>query len=303
MNEAAILEQKSVAAEGLDDLLALVGLPSQRRSVGKIDAQVALNFVDDLLLRAISTDTRAEFVAARDAVFGQYARTITLLARLIKAVVPAASIQSLLSDSFCELEAEFREHGLERFGAAGRDQAVFTVWSLRRTSGLIAKIASSGKVSDELSERDRKLAASFGFFATWTQFNLDCLLASIRHDKTIQLDVLPEIIDGLRAAVNAYGYAREGLELRLPQHDPEIAPYQWDDEDQALLESSMRDFEHQVTELVWNDDEAKHLNLIRQNEKLLAGLPVKEPPHAFGTHLKEGADIIKDWLQNPKPRE
>ncbi|HTS47511.1 MAG TPA: hypothetical protein VMH05_06180, partial [Bryobacteraceae bacterium] len=224
MNEA-ILERTNVRPEGLADLLALVGLPSQRRSVGKIDAQAALTFVDDLLLKAISAQTRSEFVAAREAVFEQYALTITLLARLVKAVLPPVTIERVLNDSFCELEAEFREHGLDRFGAAARDQAIFTVWSLRRTSGLIAKIASA-TVPPELIEKDREIATHFRFYAAWTQFNLDCLLTAIRHDKPVQLEVLPEIIDGLRGAVNAYGYAREGLDLRLPQQDQKLERYQ-----------------------------------------------------------------------------
>ena len=127
-----------------------------------------------------------------------------------------------------------------RFGGPAKDQAMFTIWTLRRTSRLISKVASAD-ISKDLKDQDEKLATAFSFYATWTQFHLDCMLGSMRFNKPIQLDVLPEIIDGLRGAVNAYGYARQGLNLRAPEPEPLIEAIEWDEEDQELLDSSMRD--------------------------------------------------------------
>jgi hypothetical protein len=247
MNDAIALAPHEIGSKGLEALLALVGLPSRRRSTGELSgsAEEIIKsigaFLDGLLLRAVAAQTKKEFVAVRTEVFEPYAGALTSLARLVHILVPDPVIEHIISDSFCELESDFREHGSARFGVDAKDQAMFTVWTLRRTSRLIAKVASSGPVPARLKEQDEKLASDFGFFAAWTQFHLDCMLASIRHDEPIQLEVLPEIIDGLRAAVNAYGYARQGLTLRAPAEEPRLQPCEWDEEDQELLDSSMAD--------------------------------------------------------------
>ncbi|MGA8029128.1 MAG: hypothetical protein WB992_18465 [Bryobacteraceae bacterium] len=254
MNEAIVLPEQDIGVlslkpPGLDDLLALVGLPSQRRSKGELSpsAEEILkgisSFVDGLLLRAIAAQNQKDFTAVRSVVFEQYAIAVTSFARLIQRMVAGPVIETVLRECFCELEAEFREHGLARFGSAAKDQAMFTVWTLRRTSRIIATIAASGNVAPDLRSQDQEIATKFAVNATWAQFHLDCLLVGIRHDKSIQLQVLPEIIDGLRAAVNAYGYARQGLNFRSPQEEVTIQPFEWDEEDQELLDSSMKDMD------------------------------------------------------------
>jgi hypothetical protein len=116
-------------AARLDDLLALVGLPSQRHSASEMSgaAQEILrgirSFVDGLLLRAIATHNENDFASVRTEVFGDYARSVTYLAMLVRMLVPEPVIGRALEDSFWELEAEFREHGLTRFGRAATDQA------------------------------------------------------------------------------------------------------------------------------------------------------------------------------------
>lgn len=247
MNEALTLVPLNVDAVGLDDLLAVLALPSQRHSAGELSAPIAEtikgigSFVDGLLLRAIAAHSGTEFVRLREELFLPYAQTVTSLAKLVKLVVPSKAINRALDESFCELEAEFREQGLARFGEAARDQAVFTVWTFRRTSGLISRLVASGPLPPSLRRQDKDLASNFAFFATWAQFHLDCLLAAIRNDRPVHLPVLPEIVDGLRAAVNAYGYARQGLDLRVPREESLIACHEWDDEDQQLLDASMKD--------------------------------------------------------------
>lgn len=247
MNEAVALAPQNVGSVGLDDLLALIGLPSKRKSAAELsNAAVEIlkgitSHVDGLLLRAITTQTKGEFIAVRQEVFDDYATALTSLARLARIIVPEPIIERVLGDSFSELEHEFREHGLMRFGGPAKDQAMFTIWTLRRTSRLISKVAGSGPVSENLKEKDQQLASLFSFYAIWTQFHLDCMLGAMRFHKPIQLGVLPEIIDGLRAAVNAYGYARQGLNLRAPEPEPLIEAVEWDEEDQELLDSSMRD--------------------------------------------------------------
>lgn len=249
MNEAITLSPQNVGSVGLDSLLALVGFPSKRKAAAELSASIegALKgvsvFLDEMLLRCIAAQTKEEFSSIRAEVFPVYARAITSLTSLVHLVVPPRVIERVSDDSFCELEHEFRESGLSRFGAPVRDQAMFTVWSLRRTSRLIGKIGSAGSLKPEQANEDAQFAAAFIYFTTQTQFHLDCLMTAIRFDKIIQMDVLPEVVDGLRAAVNAYGCARQGLNLRSPEVEVELAPVAWDEEDQELLDSSMREMD------------------------------------------------------------
>lgn len=238
---------------GLGDLRAFVGLPS-KRSASQLSAsaeevlKAATTILDGLLLRAIDQRTGPEFIATRSEVFGDYLKTTAALSSLVRMILKPGTIDRLVGESFCELEADLRDQGVIRFGTGAKDQAVFTVWTLRKISRLISKIATAGDVPKAKKIADSKIAGEFSFFTAWTQFHLDCLVASIRFDKAINPEVLDAITDGLRGAVNAYGLVRQGVELRVPIDEPALAPIQWDDEDQELLDASMSDMESEVTE-------------------------------------------------------
>ncbi len=312
MNEALSLAPQNVGSVGLDGLLALVGFPSKRKvGAGELAPSVEgalkdiFTLLDEMLLRCIGAQTKEEFVNTRQEVFRGYARGVTSLASLVHLVVPPKVVERVSDESFCELESEFREQGLTRFGEQVRDQAMFTVWTLRRTSRLIGKISVAGDSPAEKRSTDEAFASNFIFYTTWTQFHLDCLLAAIRFDKSVQMAVLPEIIDGLRAAVNAYGFARQGLDLRSPGIEPNITPQVWDEEDQELLNSSMREMEREfvgewqpvedvVTSQVCAAEPESHKPV-----EIVKTTPHKESP-IFGTHIREGIEIVKDWIESRK---
>jgi hypothetical protein len=249
VNEAQALSLQRVGVLGLGELLPFIGIPSKRKSAGRVPSEIETilesitKILDELLLTAIGAKTCQEFRRTREKVFGRYFSAVKALSDLVHVMLPNQIVERLTSQSFCELEAEFRDQGLARFGPAAKEQALFTIWTLRRTSGLISKIAEAGSVPENLKNQDAKLASEFAYHAAWAQFHLDCLLAASRFDKIIQLDVMPAIIDGLRAAVNAYGYGRQGLHLRTPEPESQLSLHQWDEEDQELLDSSMRDME------------------------------------------------------------
>jgi len=249
MDPVLALEQRIIAPTGLGQLLTFVGLPS-KRSARELSSSSEELFngitavLDQLLLRTIEKRTIASFVATRNEVFEKYFQVVGALSMLAQAIAPPAVIDVLVAQSFSELEADLRDQGTLKFGAAAKDQAIFTVWTLRKTSRLISKIAAGGPSPKETEEADKKLAPEFSFCAAWTQFHLDCMMAAIRLDKPIHPDVLPEIIDGLRAAVNAYGLIRQGIDLRVPRsEEPTVTAREWDQEDQELLDSSMHDMD------------------------------------------------------------
>jgi hypothetical protein len=120
-----------------------------------------------------------------------------------------------------------------------RDQALFTVWTLRKISALAEKISDKEPVSEDQKGFDTECVKQFCTSMTWTNFHLGCLITAIRFDKSIYPEVLSEIIDGLRAAVNAYAWIRQGVDIRFPIEEPIIKKLDWDEEDQELLDSSM----------------------------------------------------------------
>jgi hypothetical protein len=305
MNPALTIEQERAQRIGLSELLTFVGLPS-KRSARELSGSAEELFkgitgvLDDLLLRTIDRRTRAEFVAMRSEVFFGYFKAVVALSNLATVIVPKPIIEKLVVESFSELEAELRDEGLARFGTAARDQAVFTVWTFRKISRMISTIAAAPPAPKEIQREDERIAAEFSFCAAWAQFHLDCLVVAIRFDKAVSPGALSEICDGLRAAANAYGLIRQGVELRVPPAEATVQPYIWDEEDQELLDSSMRDLERQIIlehGPSWSDEGLAHHNA---PDIVIPSAAIPRPSRIFGTHIREGIEIIKDWLQSSK---
>ena len=245
---SALMECQNKGGFGsLSDLRGVVGLPSRREAtdVSASAHEVFRNVravLDDILKRAIAKRTGADFEALRDEVFHDYLSTTVSLSSLMKVMVPAKTLDRLVWETFTELEGDLREQGARRFGVAARDQAIFIVFTLRKINSLVEKVNQTKPREDCLAE-DKKIAHAFAFHLTWTQFHLCCMIAAIRFDEIIWPEVLEQIIEGLRSAVNAYGLLREGFGLREQPATIDLKPYDWDEEDTELLASSMSDME------------------------------------------------------------
>jgi hypothetical protein len=250
MNEssAVLALEQNKKSVNFRELLAFVGLPSKsaQKDISGSAVEILLaikNILDGLLLQAIEKKTAAEFKETREEVFFKYFDAVLSVSNLARVIVPQATIERLTWESFSEAEADLRNQGLSRFGATARDQAFFTVWTLRKINALILRIATAPPLANEHKKLDRKLVGEFSFYSAWSQFHLDCLVASIRFDKPINPDILDEICDGLRGAVNAYGLIHQAVDLRERVEEPALQAYMWDEEDGELLESSMREIE------------------------------------------------------------
>jgi hypothetical protein len=193
--------------------------------------------VDQLLLAAIETRTKEQYQKAFSEVFPKFAGITLALAGFSRAVVPQPIVNRLARESICEMEADFREKGLAAFGADVKQQAMFTIWTLRKISELLIEIADK-KPSDP--KQDAEFSQQFNLYAIWAKFSLDCLLMALRLNRTIYPEVLEELLDGLRSMVNAYAWARKGLELRVPRSEPVAEPQSIDDENQDLLDAAFQ---------------------------------------------------------------
>jgi hypothetical protein len=253
---------REVMAQGLlprtlDDLRAFVGLAA-KTAKPTVDVSVKINelftqiseVADALFIAAIEQRTASEFRNTARSVFSDYVHVMRAKSDLLRVILrnDIDRTERLVSQSLSELEADFREQGMQRFGAAVNDQAVFTVWILRKTASHIWKLREPAIVGTPISPEDQQaqdaLNSEFALYSAWAQFHLGCLNAAIRLNKAIYPDVLPAIMEGLRAMVDANAYARQIVELRIPStNDTDLAPYSWDEEDNDLLQSSMRDIE------------------------------------------------------------
>src|SRR5437868_6111129 len=118
-----------------------VGFPSKgstKQLSGSVDELVKniANVIDQFTTGAIERRTASEFEAVWKAVFPNYARVMIALGTLAKALVPPLVLEQLASDSLSEMEADFRDHALVAFGSSIRDQALFTIWTLRKINDL-----------------------------------------------------------------------------------------------------------------------------------------------------------------------
>lgn len=171
--------------------------------------------------------------------FPKYAIATRAFSGLAQIVLSSELIEGIPEDAFREVEKELLEKGLEQFGTEVRDQAIFTVWTFRKIWDVSKKFSSQGATpkADE-AEMFRKLGVSIVI----ANFHLDCLVKSMTHHQPIHPDVLPEIIEGMRTAVNAYAWARRILAHRLPEDQSLLERAGWDQEDQDLLNEANLDF-------------------------------------------------------------
>jgi len=194
--------------------------------------------IEQILRSAIESRTKADYERIFESSFPKYVSLTSAISHFATAVIPKPVREQLVRETICELEVDFRDKGLVNFGATVRDQAMFTVWTLRKVSELTTQIMEAPLDKSRRTD-DEEFCCNFNINALRAQFSLDCLETSLRTDRAIYPEVLEEIVDGLRSMVNAYTWARRGLELRVPSEELilEISPV--DDEDRALLDFSL----------------------------------------------------------------
>ena len=236
---------------GISELRAFVSLKPSKRVGKNLPSDLRDLFLklvdqgDKLLLHALDSRSATEFESRRAEVIGTYVRVQEATGVLANAIIPKILLDSVLEDAFVSLEAEFEAETPQRYGVTAKEQAVFTTWTIRRTMVLLEKINDAGPPAGSSRAADKEMASSFSQHLWWTFFHLDCLRAGIKYDKPLRSEVVNKLVDGLRAAVNAYALARQGLNLRRQPEFPSPidSRLQWDAEDQSLLDESMSDLD------------------------------------------------------------
>jgi hypothetical protein len=210
---------------------------------------------DSLVLTAIEKRTAPDFTAAAVGLFNNYVRALRAKSDLLQIILKndLQATEKIVNRSLTGMEFSFKDYGAKQFGSTLTEQAEFTIFSRRKTASLVWKLFEPEVVnhtpSVEAQELGNTLYSKFALFSAWSQFHLECLTTAMRFKKTIYPDVVPAIVEGLRAEVNAYAIAKQMIDLYLPPAQEEhLVPYAWSELDEELLASSMQDMESEELE-------------------------------------------------------
>jgi hypothetical protein len=196
---------------------------------------VCLQEIHHILRTVIDTKTHAEYSREFNRLFPKYVALNLSISHFATATIPRDAVERLTRESICEMEADFREKGVAAFGTAVREQALFTVWTLRKINEIVIQINAT-KLPPSKRKEDHKHCAEFNMHAFRAQFSLDALGMALDIERPVYPEVSDELMDGLRSMVNAYAHARKGLDLRAPSESPAFSTAAIDDGDAALLE-------------------------------------------------------------------
>jgi hypothetical protein len=199
-----------------------------------------VSVLDSQLLTVLASRDAPEFVRYREEVWPKYLRAIRALSDTMSNLLPDVDLRHKAVTAV--LTADFEKQRGLRFGSNLVEQALFTLWTLEKMRSFAPRIVAAGPPRDEAA--DVKLSQEFHLYSMWAQFHMDCLVAAMKFRRSVPDEIQEKICDGLRAVVNAYAIMKEALALRLPPQVEELfvgETLPWDEEDEMLLASSMRD--------------------------------------------------------------
>jgi len=200
-----------------------------------------LSMMDRQLLSVLEARDAAEFSKRRQDVFPKYVRALRAISDTMSNLISESEIESLSSEATASLAKDLEKQRGIIIANRVVDQAVFTLWTLGKIRAIGRRIEAAGRVSADREGDDLKLLKEYRLTSLWSQFHLDSTFAAIKFRKSLPEDIQNVIHDGLRSAVNAYAIMREALSLRTPVEEVPPKELPWTDEDEILLESSMRD--------------------------------------------------------------
>jgi hypothetical protein len=248
--ESALLEMPIRVAQPFEvgTLGALDATASgETRGIKRKDEELLRQITETLdkqLLSALSCRTPQEFGKLRRDVWEKYFCARRALGDAIKLVIPKEVIEMMRFVTTQRLMEELGHSRNVLFGEDIATQFEFTDWLVNKMQCVAHEIAKVGEPTDR--DADSRLHEDFNLYTAWGQFHYDCVLASMKFERPIPEQIQGSIRDGLRAWVNACSIVEEALALRVEKGSEiqlEVFDQPWDEEDQELLDSSMKDLD------------------------------------------------------------
>lgn len=220
-------------------------VPNSRVALMSSDLQLItelVRIIDAQMLAVLESRTAEEFITARSRGWQRYARAVRALSDTVANIVSRELLAPIGELAMADFRADLEKQRGLVFDDALVDQVIFTIWVMSRIGHTTRKIIEAGEPHDK--NQDALLNANFHAYLVWTQFHMDSVAITMKFRKSLSKEIQVLIVEGLRAAVNVYATAKQALRLRR-------APFQaylgvalpWDEEDEALLTSSMRDID------------------------------------------------------------
>jgi hypothetical protein len=212
--------------------------PLSETNSAVINALVTL--LDQQLLLVLDASSVETFKERRRAIWPIYIRALRALVESAKVIFKQAEIEAMASVVYARLTTRLEEQREVLFGDKLIDQSLFTLWTIERFPSLLSKLSDAPLPKN--GAKDRELGIDSFTHTLWAQFHMDAVLAAIKYGKSLSAEIQDELCEGLRAIVNAYVKMKEAIRLRRPRVAQDVVPdLPWDEEDDRLLASSMRD--------------------------------------------------------------
>jgi hypothetical protein len=247
MNEActfeaaqAIVSRVTTPKDGVFTLLASRSKKSTRELSVPLEEvfRGASAALEQMVSTVIEAKTAEEFDATVSQVFSKYAALTISLSQIAEAVVPKDAFERMTRESICELESDFRHKALAMYGSTVREQAIFTVWTIRKIHDIQPRLRSSNILDESKRAEDNDYIQQFTVSSLWGYFALDCLSTAMSKNRPIYPEVMDRLVDGLRSMVNAYTWARRGLALRTPQTEEPMEDMSMEPDEQAFMDAA-----------------------------------------------------------------
>jgi hypothetical protein len=200
-----------------------------------------ISMLDRQLLSVLEARSAEEFSKRREEVFTKYVRALRALSDTMNNMIPESAMEFLSGEATNALSSDLEKQRGVALGAPLTNQAVFTLWTLGKIRSLGRRIYAAGNLPVESQGADLVLLKEYRLCSLWASFHLDVAFTAMKFKKLIPEDVQELLCDGLRSVVNAYAVMRESLSLRTCAEEVPTSVVPWDEEDERLLASSMRD--------------------------------------------------------------
>jgi hypothetical protein len=204
--------------------------------------------LDEIVRQLLVCPTAEIFKNERKKVFGEYSLLMKSVSKVILTDTDPMVHQSLVQDTLRHYESLVTAQAQDLFGADVTGEILFSIATLRRTYRLVGQILAKD-CPEDLVDQDRDNGKEFSACVSWCVIHLDCITTVLANPDTVRLplDVLQEVLCGLRYSVSAYAHARMGYDLRYPKRAPDLfGQTEWDDEDRYLAAVSTEEMKSAV---------------------------------------------------------
>jgi hypothetical protein len=198
------------------------------------------SILENQLLAILEARSTLEFVNARNDAWPKYIKARRAFVDTLSNLAPESTIETIARECASGMSEDIQKQRGHRFGDTLTEQAVFSLWTIRKVNELAKAVNNAGDPIDK--DADHKLHAEYDLASMWGMLHLDLVAIAMKFKKTIPDDIQAALCEGLRIIVNVYAILKDAMALRASQAEAAlVSALPWDEEDERLLALSMKD--------------------------------------------------------------